>query len=160
MADGTEEKRVIVIAIDESEYSEQAFDYYAKNVKRDNDRVVLVFVPELYNFNWASPAVVDQLLNELALKVKAMEDKYKPKLTHELRLEGKFRTGEGKPGEVICKIAHEEKATLIVIGTRGLGKIRRTILGSVSDYVIHHGHVPVLVCRLVDHHHHQQQQSS
>lgn len=60
---------------------------------------------------------------------------------------GKFRTGAGKPGEIICSISKEEDATLIITGTRGLGKFRRTIMGSVSDYVIHHSHVPVLVCR-------------
>ena len=63
------------------------------------------------------------------------------------QLAGKFRTGSGKPGEVICSIAEEEKASLIVCGTRGQGTIRRTLLGSVSDYIIHHSHVPVLVCR-------------
>jgi nucleotide-binding universal stress UspA family protein len=63
------------------------------------------------------------------------------------QLSGKFRTGQGKPGEVLCKFAEEEKASLVIVGTRGLGKIRRTFLGSVSDYVIHHCHVPVLVCR-------------
>lgn len=64
-----------------------------------------------------------------------------------LQLTGKFRTGQGKPGEVICKIADEEGAKLIITGTRGLGTIRRTLLGSVSDYIIHHSHVPVLVTR-------------
>lgn len=63
------------------------------------------------------------------------------------QLTGKFRTGQGKPGEVICKIAEEEGAQLIITGTRGLGKIRRTFLGSVSDFILHHAHVPVLVTR-------------
>ena len=63
------------------------------------------------------------------------------------QIDGRFRTGAGKPGEVILKIAKEEKATMIITGTRGLGKIRRTILGSVSDYIIHHSSVPVLVYR-------------
>lgn len=39
----------------------------------------------------------------------------------------------------------EQDATLIVMGCRGEGTVRRTILGSVSDYVIHHTHIPVLV---------------
>ena len=35
---------------------------------------------------------------------------------------------------------------MIVIGTRGQGTVRRTFLGSVSDYVVHHAHCPVAVC--------------
>ena len=31
------------------------------------------------------------------------------------------------------------------MGTRGLGKIRRTFLGSVSNYVLHHAHIPVII---------------
>lgn len=49
------------------------------------------------------------------------------------------------PGEYICKVAKDEHAAMIVMGTRGMGTIRRTILGSVSDFVIHHAHCPVLV---------------
>ena len=65
------------------------------------------------------------------------------------QISGKVRSEGGgvKPGEVIVKIADEEKATMIVMGTRGLGKVRRTIMGSVSDYVVHHAHCPVIVCR-------------
>lgn len=51
----------------------------------------------------------------------------------------------GSPGERICKAADDHKADLIVMGTRGLGVLRRTILGSVSDYVVHHAEVPVTI---------------
>lgn len=51
------------------------------------------------------------------------------------------------PGEGICKIAKEVNADLIITGTRGMGSVRRTLLGSVSDYILHHAHVPVIVCR-------------
>lgn len=59
----------------------------------------------------------------------------------------------GVPGEVICHVAKDEKADLIVTGTRGMGSIRRTFLGSVSDYILHHAHVPVLIARHKDHKH-------
>ena len=52
----------------------------------------------------------------------------------------------GKPGEAICKVIKECGADLAVMGSRGLGAIRRTFVGSVSDYVLHHSHVPVIIC--------------
>lgn len=52
------------------------------------------------------------------------------------------------PGEGIVKSATELDAALIVTGTRGLGNIRRTLIGSTSDYILHHAHAPVMICRL------------
>jgi len=134
------------MAVDESEFATQAFEWYLKNVCRPNDYLILIHIPEMYDLSMSSPGVVDQLLKEMKEKVLGLENKYKEKL-QTLKMVGKFRTGAGKPGEVICKIADEEKADLVVTGTRGQGKIRRTLMGSVSDYIIHHSKVPVLVCR-------------
>ncbi len=53
----------------------------------------------------------------------------------------------GKPGEVLVHTAEEMDADLIVVGTRGYGKLRRALMGSVSAYVTNHAHCPVLVCR-------------
>ena len=53
-------------------------------------------------------------------------------------------------GEVdleIVALAEELQAGLIVIGSRGLGGVRRALMGSVSDSVVRHAHCPVLVVR-------------
>ena len=64
------------------------------------------------------------------------------------QLPGKIRTESGKPGEIIVDVANQEKAGIIVIGSRGLGKLQRTFTGSsVSDYVLHHSKCAVVVCR-------------
>ena len=63
-----------------------------------------------------------------------------------LQIPVKFRVEEGKPGEKICEAAQKEKAMLIVMSSRGSGIIRRTVLGSVSNYVIHHTKIPVVLC--------------
>lgn len=48
---------------------------------------------------------------------------------------------------MICQIADEVSAVMIITGTRGMGKVKRTILGSVSDYLVNHAICPVMVCR-------------
>jgi nucleotide-binding universal stress UspA family protein len=47
----------------------------------------------------------------------------------------------------IVALAEELGADLIVIGSRGLGGVRRALMGSVSDSVVRHAHCPVLVVR-------------
>ena len=49
-------------------------------------------------------------------------------------------------------MAEQDNADLIITGTRGVGQVRRTLLGSVSDHVLHHANVPVLICRHKDDH--------
>jgi len=56
-------------------------------------------------------------------------------------------TIRGEAGHAIVKAAEDFHANMIVTGSRGIGTLRRTILGSISDYIIHHSHVPVIVCR-------------
>ena len=47
----------------------------------------------------------------------------------------------------ILALAEELGADLIVMGCRGLGGVRRALMGSVSDSVVRHAHCPVLVVR-------------
>ena len=51
----------------------------------------------------------------------------------------------GRAGEIICEQAGKYQVDVIVIGSRGLGKISRTLFGSVSDYVVHRANRPVVV---------------
>jgi len=53
----------------------------------------------------------------------------------------------GHPDAEISRLAEEIGACLIVIGSRGLGPVRRLLLGSVSSSVVRHAHGPVLVVR-------------
>jgi nucleotide-binding universal stress UspA family protein len=55
--------------------------------------------------------------------------------------------GMGRPDEEIVKLAEEIGAGLIVMGSRGRGGVRRSLMGSVSDSVVRHAHCPVMVVR-------------
>jgi nucleotide-binding universal stress UspA family protein len=54
---------------------------------------------------------------------------------------------EEQPAEEIVALADELGADLIVVGSRGRGRIRRALAGSVSDWVVRHAPCPVLVVR-------------
>jgi nucleotide-binding universal stress UspA family protein len=51
----------------------------------------------------------------------------------------------GSPGRAICELAQQLDASVVVLGTRGRGGLRRAVLGSVSDHVVRHAPCPVLV---------------
>ena len=53
----------------------------------------------------------------------------------------------GRPVEEIIILADDIDAELVVMGSRGLGRVRRLLLGSVSDGVVRHAHCPVMVVR-------------
>ena len=45
----------------------------------------------------------------------------------------------------VIQIADEIEASLIVCGARGLNRVKRAILGSVSEAVLHHSHRLTLI---------------
>ena len=53
----------------------------------------------------------------------------------------------GEEGRTIVSFAQKNNFNLIVIGSRGMGKVRELFLGSTSNYVIHSSKIPVLIVK-------------
>jgi nucleotide-binding universal stress UspA family protein len=53
----------------------------------------------------------------------------------------------GRRDAAIVRLAEELEAGLIVVGSRGLGGMRKALIGSVSDSVVRHASRPVMVIR-------------
>jgi len=146
--------RNVLIAVDASENAKIAFSYYLEQIYRPNDVVIVCHVPELadlpsFSFKAGISLPVDEwtkALQEQSVKVKQIEDSYEQLLSPK-KIQYKMHSVAAKsPGQGIITVSELEKADLVVIGTRGLDRLRRTLLGSVSDYVVRHSKVPVLVC--------------
>ena len=52
---------------------------------------------------------------------------------------------EGQPAEEIIALAEELEVDLVVVGSRRMGRVKRLIVGSVSEGVVHRASCPVLV---------------
>uniref|UniRef100_A0A0B6ZDL9 UspA domain-containing protein n=1 Tax=Arion vulgaris TaxID=1028688 RepID=A0A0B6ZDL9_9EUPU len=148
----------VVVGIDGSEHSNYACDWFFQHLWSPEDYIVLLNCPDLHDVvksQWSggsSKYVFDRELVDLKLKegeeqVHHELEKFKDKLLQR-GAHGKVRAVSAKsPGDAILKTAEEEGADVIVIGCRGRSTLRRTILGTVSDYIVHHSSVPVVVCR-------------
>ena len=54
---------------------------------------------------------------------------------------------QGNPASVILDYSKKEKFELVILGSRGMGKFKELILGSVSSKIVHHSPCAVLLIR-------------
>jgi len=134
-----EAQKVALIACDGSEQSERAARY-AVEAFGDSDEVVLVTV--------------------FPRESRPRQDDQRALAEHESRVDSCIRgsmgvlrdsgvnarliVGFGVPGEEILRAAEEEKADAIIVGKRGAG-VTKSLIGSVSDYVLKNAKRPVVV---------------
>ncbi|XP_060084399.1 universal stress protein YxiE-like [Ylistrum balloti] len=147
--------RKILIAVDSSEHSNRAFDWYLKNIHQEGDHVYVVTVVELVqkiNTGLLPGNYSVERITEIAEQAKAESTRIETMLAGYVDLLRPKRIAcearqinESHVGDSICKFAEENGASMIVMGTRGQGKLRRTMLGSVSDFIVHHSKIPCVI---------------
>ncbi|KAK7486534.1 hypothetical protein BaRGS_00022200, partial [Batillaria attramentaria] len=128
---------------------------YLNHVHKPHYQLHIIHVPEHWGDVHGGRVVSPQKIHEMVEHTRAMTERLKENYLewsfgHGVQ-DAKFAHPHGQEAwHEIIKYAEKVGAGLIVIGSRGQGKLRRTFLGSVSDSVLHHSHVPVLVCRNKD----------
>ena len=158
MCDNSESReQLVLISVDGCDHSLRAFDWYYKNFYRKDHVIGLAHIytqPEVPSFgkhHGKDNEITDneeyqRRYNDVLKKKATVIERYQ-ELCDEKGMESRVMVKEkvASIGQTICDIAKENQVMCIVMGQRGLGAIKRTIYGSVSDYVLHHAHVAVLI---------------
>ena len=56
-------------------------------------------------------------------------------------------TRKGDPAHQICEIANNGHYDMVIMGSRGLGRVSELVLGSVSRHVVQHVNCPVIITK-------------
>lgn len=142
----------ILLATDGSEESAHAARMAAALSEKTNSELHVVYVeplPHPYSLSEATiyyPEMRDEVRQEAyqEAREKVAAEVEKIGLTCEV---AGSHAHIGHPDAEISHLAEEIGAGLIVLGSRGLGPVRRLLVGSVSSSVVRHAHGPVLVVR-------------
>ena len=150
----------ILVPLDGSEHSLKALDVAIQIAKKFGGKITLVHVysvvgvPSMMPETSMVPARVPVMdasdvsrLVEVARKVasRILDDGEQRVKAGKVEVDTLLK--EGHTVEEIIRVAREGNFELIVMGARGISRIREMLLGSVSDGVMHHVACPVLIVK-------------
>jgi len=154
----------ILVAIDHSSISKQAFDQALGLAKLMEANLMLLHVlsyeeegsprlPVLTGFD-AYPGMIrtqslelyqQQWQNYEGQGLGMLRSRAQEAADAGVRVE--FTQSPGSPGRAICALAQTWSADLILVGRRGRSGLSELLLGSVSNYVLHHAPCAVLIAQ-------------
>ena len=150
----------ILVAVDRSQSSRAIFDSALSLAQTTGATLMLLHVmtktetgyPTLPTYSYY-PMVDDrqyELYQQQFAKYQQWGLDFLQNLTEEATAAGvntEYTQLTGNPGRMICELASNWSADLILVGSRGLKGLKEMFLGSVSNYVTHHAPCSVLIMR-------------
>jgi nucleotide-binding universal stress UspA family protein len=151
----------ILLASDGSETGTHATEVAVELCEKTGSELHLVYVgedafsatlvyPEATNSEWVDredPVLIAQVQRQFERMSRRVLDTEAQKVRAAGGTIAQAHLRMGKAATEIVDLAEELGAGLVVLGSRGLGGIRRALIGSVSESVVRHAHCPVMVVR-------------
>ncbi len=143
----------MIIAYDGSVASKRAIEMALKCSNKDDELTLLTVIPaELAESSFTKmllPTIdLSSVVKSGSFKERAMETLSKVVAEIENNVKKvNIAVESGDPADEILMSAKKHEADIIVLGYKGYGKEGRFLLGSVTDKVVRHAGVSVLVVR-------------
>jgi nucleotide-binding universal stress UspA family protein len=143
----------IVVGVDGSEGAAHALKSASELARLKGDRLVVVTAWHVPSAAYGSPGFVPMVSPSLEQQAREAAEAVVADAVETARKDGVVdvdgRVAQGNAAEILVRAG--EGADLLVVGSRGLGGFAGLVLGSVSEQVMHHAHVPTLVVRPAKH---------
>ncbi|CAM6016824.1 unnamed protein product [Sphagnum balticum] len=146
------EPRTILVALDESPGAEFAFEWAVKNYCKPNDVLHLLHVQRTtddfgINSKWQVPAdVALQVEHKTEAAAQALLRMFLDRASlAKIKCKGRVVVGDEK--HEICKEVLWVCADVLIVGSRGLNRMQRVFLGSVSEYCAQNCACPVIIVK-------------
>lgn len=166
-AEGTKgtEGRIVGVAVDFSACSRKALKWTIDNLIRNGDNLVLVTVQPEGHYEegemqlWeatGSPMIPlaevadPHTMNKYGIKPDAETLDIVSTASRQKGIIVVMKIFWGDPREKLCEAVDRTPLSCLVIGNRGLGTLKRAIMGSVSNYVVNNADCPVTVVKVSD----------
>ena len=150
----------ILVAMDNSSSSQEVFDEAVSLAKATDANLMLLHVLSPLDEQYVDPLFLQPTI--LYPQLQGNNSKYAhdwEKLKQnrfnwlrylceqatELGVKAEYSLNIGEASRMICDIARNWQADVIVIGRRGRRGISELLMGSVSNYVLHHAHCSVFI---------------
>jgi len=151
-------RRKVVIAYDNSDASKKMFDWAVRDILRpEQDHVVLATVLDIQESTYIKAHFMKDEAVGRQSHGRRLSVVEQDEATEQLRPLVETLVGKGITAQVnivkgdakikLTELTKEVRADLMIIGSRGLGPIKKMIMGSVSDYIVHNCECPVVVAR-------------
>lgn len=137
----------VILAVDSSDYSTHVADVASRLFRSREARIHIISVVERPSGPGNEPGLEPDVMEAEEEDFKSLHARLAQQYFGGLGENVSSTITEGVPAKFICERAAALGADVIVMGTRGRGKFRSALLGSVSEDVIHNSSCPVVVVR-------------
>lgn len=141
-------RRRILIATDGSEAANEAADFGIEMIGCSGAKIYAVYVIDTSPYR---SIPLDEIWSKETLdefeRAGYEATSYIEKIGKDAGAEVESRVLKGHPAEKILNFAEDNNIDMIIVGSLGKSRYERVLVGSVSEKIIRHAKVPVLVVR-------------
>jgi len=135
----------ILVPVDGSEGSDKAVRFAISFLGGNDKEIILINVQLNYNTPNIKRFISQEDIRAYQEELSKEVFDHTLEITNSCSIPVRTIVRIGDPGKEICAEAEESSIDLIVMGYRGLGAVKRAILGSVATQVLHETPCPVVI---------------